>query len=509
MKKISLFLLLLLSSLLRAQEVNCIKGPEFTTKENIFNGILAEDRTAFYVMRSIRKGGKKHYTLEKHNKKTFEVEWSSSINYEEELKLEFSLFEPQDILVKFNKKEISLIYWISHPALTKSGIYMTSLDINTGSQVRPIRLLMEHAGMYLSFSKDSTLLVTKTTHTFTDNGGAFQGTVYVNIHAFEKITLFDLEKGKEIFAKNLPIRDGDFDIACTDVEVDNKGNVACYYTRFGVNKNRLGQITSYGVINYGICKIPANSDKATFLELDYSLKENTPLKSVIVHFSDNLNYVVINGYVIDGPSKGDPQRNVANFFVKVDLTNLTLVAKKTEYFDEQAAKVYADIKDIYGGYDKLFTKESIIDPVTDDVYLISYGSVFSIFVTHFDKNGNVLWTKAVPRHAPNDITSFSYAYRNKTIYFLFLDSKKNIADIDINNFEIRNVADFNSPFGQNLICISIGKTGNLKRNVVGVMEKKTPIYLPEETENLSKKSIYHFRDEINGKKEQYVSFDFK
>lgn len=504
MKKICLLLLLFPFCKLYPQEVMLTKGPEFDRKDDLFNEIIGEDNTSFYLMREGRKDGKKQYNIEKHNKTTFELEWVNDFSYQAELRSEFCRWI--NVLTKFSKNEISFIFTESLPTPGKLGVYMKSFDIKTGTQVRPIKLLMETAGGYLSFSKDSTLLLAKKSHIFYDPGNMIQSLVYLDITAFEKVELYDFEKGKKIFSKELPIQNGDFFIANTDVDVDNKGNLYFYCTRFLEKKNKLGHVESYQAVSCSIGKIPVNSDKSNLFELDYSIKENASLKTPLIQYSNNFDYVLITAHVVDGACKGKCDRNIANLFMKIDLTNLKLMTKKVDYFDAYAASIYADMKD-YGDYYKIHMKEAIIDPVTNDVTLIASGSFYSIFVTRFDKNGNTLWTKVIPRHAPNNYTPYCYTYKNKTLYFLFLDSSKNMEDIDITNFELKKIASFGSPFGQNLICFSINKAGGLKRSIVETVNKKTPNFIPQTTENLGRKSYaYHY---VNDRKEQYVLFNFK
>jgi hypothetical protein len=120
----------------------------------------------------------------------------------------------------------------------------------------------------------------------------------------------------------------------------------------------------------------------------------------------------------------------------------------------------------------------------------------------------VIWTRVLPRAAPVNMPGFTYTVENRKLYFMFLDTPKNTENVDINNFEVRKLLDYNSVTGQNLICISVNRDGVLNRSLLSVNEKKTANFIPfDKIENSSDhSSVYRL---INGKKEQYALFDFK
>lgn len=513
MKKIIFLALIAISFIANSQEVKYSRGTEFVSKNGVFVYVIGEDNTSFYVMRKGTKGTEIQNNLEKYNKKTFELDWVVDVNYGKEFndKTSICTFYRPDIVI--GKKEISFFIVWHDKAKETLAVYIKSIDIKTGVQKRPMEMLCEDKkenvdfGYNFSFSKDTSLILVKYNHRFSTKSGMLHTqTLLADFNCYKKVKLFDLKTREEIFTKDLPLTDGKRDLGCTSVQTDNIGNLLCIYA-YTVQQEARGMVYKIAADGGGIAKMPLASKTLKLFDLNISVNDHAYLTSNVLEYQENYNYAVITGIFNDIPCKGKKcVRGAGNYFMKVDLNTAKVITSTFEYFDEKTNKIYLDLEDYNADFKKLFAIESMIDKVTEDVYSISAGYTQTIFVTRFDKNGKVIWTRVIPR-STYTIAGFAYAIKNKNFYFMTLENPKNIETVDIDNFEIKKVRTFSVATGQNLVCYALNKEGKLSRSLLSINEKRTANFIPSGIENLSSRSsVYQL---INGKMEQFALFDFK
>jgi hypothetical protein len=261
-------------------------------------------------------------------------------------------------------------------------------------------------------------------------------------------------------------------------------------------------------------KIPANSTIMTAFDPDFNLNEQLQLGSITTIKQDNFDYIVYTGIYLDKKDK-----TAGNFFMKIDLNKGKEVSKTVTNFDVPTAKLYDEMDALpWTGKEKLISYKTVLDKTTEDVYSISYGATQGIFVTKFMKDGQVRWTKAIPRSADKQRPGFGYALSKGRFYFICLDNPKNMEGVDITNFSFDKVKGYGASTGQNVVCFSIDDNGKISKSVLGNNDFSTLNFIVPELLDFTASSYYGVNTDLsavpifrysNGKREQFVRFKFE
>jgi hypothetical protein len=308
------------------------------------------------------------------------------------------------------------------------------------------------------------------------------------------VKLIELKDNSVIFEKEMPKKDRSGPLDVTSVTVDNIGNLLCIFTREGKSA--------------GLGKIPLKSTEMNGFDLDIGVNDHAYLTSNNLQYQDNYDYAVLTGIFIDVPCKGKKNcvRREGAFFMKIDLNKPKIVSQEYQYFDDKTHEQYKDLFDAADNYQRLYCISSIIDKKNEDVYNISVGHHQAIVATRYSKDGKVIWTKVLPREGISSSSAFAYAYENGKLFFIYLDNPKNMENVNIKEFNIKDVKSLSAVTGAHVICISISKEGDLARTLLSENEKDTANFNPETYDNLSEQPpVYNLK---NRDKEKFVRFDF-
>lgn len=492
-----LFVFLLLSFNTFSQEVNYLRGPEFTSQNGVFKTIIGEDKSAFYALRMGTKGSGIQNNVEKYNKKTFQMEWVKDVSFDSDLgdKLPGSkLLTTYEIL---SKGKIYVILTFAYTRKNTRSAYMKVIDAANGQQQGTAKLLVHEEkyggtdGFRVSFSKDSTLVLIKSRY---DN--------LTSHNRYGKVNLFELASGQEIFSKDMPTEDVNGSLDVTSVNTDNDGNLLCVYTHTGTQKEGSPPLLP------GIGKIPANSNKMISFDLNIGVSDHAYLTSNDLLYDKNFNYAFVTGMFIDVPckSKRDCERKEGVFFMKIDLNRSKILTKQAYYFDDKLHDYYKNLFDNMGNYERLGCVTSTIDKKTEDVYSFFMGLRETMMVARFTKEGKLIWCKPLPRgKGLIDLAhGFSYSIHNKKLYLIYTDDPHNM-ELDANNFEVKKVKLKSSITGANVVSVTIDDSGNIQQKILSVNEKTTANFNPEDIDNLAESApIYNLK---NRDKEQFVRFE--
>ncbi len=496
MKKFLLLIFGAVTLLAHSQNTTFTKGDE-CTGNGAFKGVIGENKNAFYVLRAKEKVMAIDCFIEKYNKESFKLEWSTKTDSR-------YIYYPNS-KIRIEKDKISLYYVAYDKPSSAYNVNQLTFDDQTGEPMPVQTLYMEKSvtdQLVLGFSNDSSMLIIQYCPINMSGNGM----------PCKKVRVLDLQSGKEVFTKELPVSDGSNPLECRSIQIDNLGNLSC---QFG----RIIKKTSSSPEQFieGVGKIPVKATKMSAADIDFTLGDHIDITATRMATQPNLEYIVYAGTFINKKSKVKGQ-NAGNFFIKVDLNKSKEISRTITYFDEKTSKLYDELDEIGTSDQKLYSLRTIIDDKTDDVYTISYGLTKSIFVTKFDKEGKVIWTQVVPRSADVQRPAFAYAVKGKQFFFVLLDNKKNMEKIDPNNFSFKDVKGYSASTGQNVMCFKINERGEMSRTLLSVNDFATTNFIPpvpseselvintDAIQDLSNAPVYLY---TNMKKEQFVRFKFE
>jgi hypothetical protein len=478
-----------------SQDVSFSEGKEFINKNGTFKYVIGEDRSSFYVLRLGTKGSGVQNNVEKYDKKTFQLEWVKDVAFETDLNDKIpsgDQFLKSSVILSRGK--IYFFLSLLEPRKNTRSVYVKTLNTANGEVLGKALLLASEENFkgtekfVLSFSQDTTMVLIKSVYT-----------TYIGqpTTRYEKVKLFDLKTNQEIFTKEMPTSDVNGKLECTSVNVDNNGNLLCIYSH------------TSGDGAPGVGKIPVNSTQMNSFDLNIGVNDHAYLISNNLQYNQSFDYAVITGVFIDIPckSKKNCERKEGAFFMKIDLNKSKVISAEYQYYDDKIHNQYKGLFDSMDDYKRLYCISSIIDKKNDDVYNISVGYLEAIFVTRFNKDGKVVWTKVLPRKGVNVNSAFAYAFENGKLYFIYLDHPKNMEGVNINDFSVKDVKGLSAVTGANVISMSIDKDGELTRTLLNTNERDSANFSTDTYDYLSgQPPIYNLK---NRDKEKFIRFEFK
>jgi hypothetical protein len=500
MKKIFLILLVIFNLQAIAQEVSYSSGTEFINKNGTFKSVIGEDKNSFYVLRLGTKGSGVQNNIEKYDRKTFQLEWVKDISFEKDLGGNIPSGDAfQQSYVVLSRGKIYFFLSLLETRNNTRSVYSKTMETAKGNILGKAELLAQESEfkdvekLEISFSNDTTLALIKFPFRPKKRIGLTNNFASTTFACINKVKLFDLKTNKEIFTKEFPLTDSNGKLGITSAQTDNNGNLVCIYTH--VTSQFEGE-------KPGIAKVPVNSTELTSFDLNLGVNDHAYLISNVLQYDDNFDVAIITGVFIDVSCKGKDCRKEGLYYLKVDLNKSKVISAKHTYFDETMHKEYKDLFDPYSDYNRLYCVTSILDKATGDVYMISSGMREALFVNRFDKNGEVLWTKIVPRY---DTKKYAYAFKKGSLHIIYLEHPKGM-EVEANSATVKSVKSFSAATGMNVVCMSFSKDGQAKKTVLFTNERDTANFIPETIDDLSERSpVYSLK---NRDKEKFIRFEF-
>ncbi|HET6226510.1 MAG TPA: hypothetical protein VFF27_09545 [Bacteroidia bacterium] len=490
-----------------------IQGKEFDNKNGVFNYIIGENQSSFYVLRLGKKGSGVQNNVEKYNKSTFQLEWVKDVSFEKDLGDKIPSGEAflQSYAI-LSKGKIYFIISILETRKNMRSVYAKTISADNGQAIGTAKLLAKEENFKatekfsVSFSPDSSSVLIKSGFVPSERRGATTTFITAPFTCYKSVKLVKLDGYTDVFTKEMPLSDANGDLGITSVSTDNNGNLLCIYTHVVKEKDMFGTSAIKGT-KPGIGKIPASPDsKFIPFDLNVGVNDHAYLFTNNLQYDKNLNYAVITGIFIDVPCKGKKncERKEGTFFMKIDLNQSKIITKQHYYFDEKLHQYYKDLFDRMDDYERLTTVTSVIDKQNEDVYTISWGYRETILVTRFTKDGQLVWCKPLPRGIVTYKNGFGYAVKNGKFYMIYTDVPKNM-ELDINNFSVSKIKTQASASGANVVAVSIDNTGKAEQKIIRTFDKGAANFNPETIDNLLEQPpLYNLK---NRDKEQFIRLE--
>ncbi len=489
MKKTLLLFFCLQSILSFSQIASFTSGPKFKSKNGDFKYILGETETSFYVLRTGTKGAGVQNNIEKYNKQNFELEWVKDASFESDLQ---GRIPSNDQLlhsyVTLVKDKIYFIISMVETRKNSRSVYAKALSASNGESLGAAQLLAkqdDYGGLFplqLDFSRDK------------------QKILIIN-YALSEMKLVEMLNFKEVFTKKIPEQTGNDAISVTSLDVDDDGNVLCIYEHT-IKEN--GKIVEK---HPGIGKIPVNSNQLLAFDLKFNVA-HAEIKSSLLQYEKNYNYAIVTGFFVDDPCKRDKTcvQKEGNFYMKIDLNNKKIVNTKVDYFDEELHTYYTSLFDYYNDGSRLNEIASYISK-NEEVYTIAKGDMKTIFVTHYSKEGKLLWRTPIPFSPWQGVGHFAYDFKNDNVYLIYLENEKNL-ELDLTHFDPKKLKETKYPKRSDIVAVRITKDGVATREVIGNNKEQDLLidfYFYEQS--IPNSGILHLSENI--KDEKFIRFDLK
>jgi hypothetical protein len=492
-----------------AQNISFTQSNEFINKNGAFKYVIGENSSSFYVLRLGTKGSGVQNNIEKYNKKSYALEWVKDVAFEKDLGDKIPSGDNQRSQVVLVKDKLYFVLSLLETRKNRRSVYVKAIRSDNGESLGPAQLLAEEEDFKstekfdVSFSPDTTLILIKSGIRPTESRGT--QIVSAKFLSYKYVKLFDIKTYKELFKKEMPTSDAKGELAITSVSSDNVGNLLCIYSHLDKPKDLFGtkEIRAFAP---GLGKIPVNSTQLIPFDLDIKVNDHAYLLTNSLQYDKNLNYAVITGIFVDYSCK-KCERKEGTFFMKVDLNNSKILISEHHYFDDKLHQYY---KDLYenGDYDRLLCITSVIDETNGDVYNIALGYHETILISHFSKEGKLIWAKPLPRGFITYTNSmgigFAYMVKNEKFYMIYADHQKN-AEMDLANFNVKKVKLQTAVTGAAIVGVVIDNSGNAKQKVLRINEKNTANFNPGTIDNIAERApIFNLQ---NRNKEQFIRFE--
>jgi hypothetical protein len=476
----------LCSSSLFAQHVYFTAGEKFTSKNGDFQYIIDEDKTYFYVLRTGKKGSGVQNNIEKYNKETMKLEWVKDASFESDLQARI----PSDL--QFLHSRVLLlkdkIYFILSMVETRKNlrsVYAKAISAETGESMSTAKLLAKQENykdanpMEIIFSPDRQLLL-------------------IPNYDLARIQLIDVKTFQEIFTKKMPQGSTEDALSIWAVRTDDDGNLLCYYRNTDKERQRSG-----------MGKIPVSSDKMIAVDLPLDVNDHAYLASHSTNYDKNFNYVYVTGFFTDIPCTKKEGENCiqkeGNFYMKLDLNKGKILNKQVDYFDDGLHTYYTRLFDVYNDHSRLNVITSVMSK-TDELFVIARGDLKTIFVTHYSKDGKLIWRKPLSFEPFQGIGDFAWALKNDDLYIVYLEHPKNLEQ-DVTDFDPKKLKETQYPKKAVVVAVKIDKTGNVSREIIAdnkEQDVKFDFYWT--ASRIYDNEIYHLRE---GDDEKFIKFELK
>lgn len=471
-KALSILAFSLFTIQMSPQTVSIKEGSPLKPKiaSNITNAI-GQDLTSFYMLR-MDPEKRTNYWVEKFNKQTLNLEYSTPLNLLEDKEY---LGPGIEITPALLDGEVVVLYDLWNKDQKKGTVYCKSINkagaIGQRKVVKEIDKEFNFSAFEYHFSKDKTAFVV-ITQTSKDRSVSFNNT----------------KSAGKTWTKPLPKDINGLDINIESIEIESSGDIKfCFWggnKKEGTYKEIRAYLKSSSEKLSEIIEMPSQVSKSAY---KYSQKNNLTKEGVII----------IGGMYYD--KNNSPETAIGTFISFVNsqtgkIMQETYSPLESDIYKKLTYSVkFANTKDQSPAEKGIIAKE-IVEMngnhyvVSEHEYTIvqhssSGGDQVSakreLIITKYSSDGKYEWMRIVPKFEVG-VGDYNLMKVNNKLSFIYLENAKN-KDMDVNNYQGKDIEDvFNESFKANIVCTSIDEKGNMTKAVVPHTEEKACNYVPQE-----------------------------
>ncbi|MFT3704008.1 MAG: hypothetical protein QM802_16700 [Agriterribacter sp.] len=498
MKKIVIFIYVLIASVVAHSQVQYAAGPELDNdRDNKLNRMIDGDDKSFYTYRIRSRGKGTSFYVEKYEKTKLMPSWSKEIVLEDEngrTRISNVLYAQDNIYVFKNQYD-------------KDADKMTLFyqGISASGQVGKLTPLVSvHTDHYEFVDNDvyqnpsRTHFLIKSSHKENKESEFITDFILVDATAGMKTVwtktikrrLVDIDYSLGAFMGGFLSKftaSAREDIGFIGLYFDDKDNVYYCYTddtKNSTEKERRYQLY-LGILNAG-----DNEPKQVEIKFDddYWVRDIEFMKS-------NDNEIVVAGYVKDViERRGRDLVKVGLFSYKIDLTSNTVSAKAMNFFDD---KMLQALESNNKRSKRFRYKLDYIYPIGDAVYYVGeqynetlvtrtsgtgFGSssrsyfayeYMDVIIAKLNSKGQFEWIKNVPLRNEMEL-NYAHVFKqyiaiptDKSLYILCDDHPKNMERYEKNDYEPSDLKSVKGIHGSNFVSNQVSLAdGSIKRAVV-------------------------------------------